>query len=445
MTLTANSASASTPIDTTAWQLSGWLAWQESLHTQEIELGLERCRSVAARMGVLRPPYLVLSVAGTNGKGSCVAMLGSILRAAGYRVGVYSSPHLREYNERIQIDENPVGDAELCAAFTRIERARGSTSLTYFEFGTLAALDLFQSASLDIGILEVGLGGRLDAVNIIDADVALITTISIDHVEWLGPDRQSIAREKAGILRRGRPAVCVDPDPPQSLLDVAGQLDTNLLVAQRDFRFELGEASWSWCYERSKWTDLSRPNLVGDYQVENAAAVLTVLRLISKRYPVDIGSVNQGLKAVTLRGRFDVIDGPIQYILDVAHNPQAALKLAQNLRALGRSRRTHAVVGMLRDKDLSEVLAPLSGLAERWYLGGLRSARSASVSQLVMALQSLPDRTATLAFNSVTDAFLAARAAAHPGDRVFVFGSFLSVGVAMDVLDRTDNMVRAGG
>ena len=445
MTPEPTRAGSKAPHDTQHWRLSDWLAWHEVVHGQEIELGLERCRCVAGRMGVLRPPYLVISVAGTNGKGSCVAMLSSVLRAAGYRVGTYTSPHLRNYNERIQVDENTISDTELCAAFEHVERARDDISLTYFEFGTLAALDLFQNARLDIGILEVGLGGRLDAVNIIDADVALLTTISIDHVEWLGPDREAIAREKAGILRSGRPAVCVDPDPPESLLDAAQSLGARLLVSQHDFLFELGEQSWSWICNHSKWTNLARPNLIGDYQVENAAAVLTVLQLISVRYPVDISSVNQGLKSVSLHGRFDVIDGPIEYVLDVAHNPQAATKLAQNLRALGRSRVTHAVIGMLKDKDLVEVLAPLNALAQRWYLGELASGRSASVGQLVDALNLLPDHHPALVFDSVTDAFRAAIAAARPGDRVVVFGSFLSVGAAMDVLEEIDNEVAVSG
>src|SRR3989304_5064874 len=268
-------------------RLEDWLAWQEGLHFTSIELGLERCMTVAERMGLLHPDYAVISVAGTNGKGSSVNMLRNILTHAGYNTGSYTSPHLVHYNERVCHNGVEVADEMLCAAFDRIDRVRGDITLTYFEFGTLAALDIFRRAGIDIAVLEVGLGGRLDAVNCLDADIALITAIELDHEQWLGRDRETIAREKAGIMRGGSAAVCSDPEPPQSLFDHAAALGTKLQVPGRDFYHRITNKCWEWQSGDTVLCDLPRPSLHNPRQMENAAGVLMVLHALSDRYPVN--------------------------------------------------------------------------------------------------------------------------------------------------------------
>jgi dihydrofolate synthase/folylpolyglutamate synthase len=421
-----------------------WLGWQESLHIKEIELGLERVRRVAERLALTSAKCPVISVAGTNGKGSSIAMLVSILNAAGYRVGAYTSPHLRRYNERIQIDQRPVSDQRLCAAFDRVERARGDTSLTYFEFGTLAALDVFSDAALDICILEVGLGGRLDAVNLVDADVALITTIAIDHVAWLGADRESIGREKAGIFRRGRPAVYAEADPASSVIEAARQLQTQLKLHGRDFQFAIGgkvnerndERVWDWSSTCSDSTVLSfeglpRPSLNGDCQIGNAAGVLAVLDTIRERFPVSEQAVRVGLTDASLSGRFEIIPGSVEYVLDVAHNAQAAETLARQLESLAPAVNTYAVVGMLMDKDALAVLSPLSGMVNAWYVGGLKSTRGAAPNQLAEVVKRVSPDAEVSALADIVAAFDAAVLRAVAGDRVVVFGSFLSVAAVL--------------
>ncbi|MGH8563784.1 MAG: bifunctional tetrahydrofolate synthase/dihydrofolate synthase [Gammaproteobacteria bacterium] len=414
--------------------LCDWLAWQEGLHVREIDLGLERCQSVKKRMGLAPPAYRVIAVGGTNGKGSSVAFLDAILRTAGYRVATYTSPHLLCYNERIRIQGEPVSDRQLCAAFERVDAARGATSLTYFEFGTLAALSLCEDAELDIAVLEVGLGGRLDAVNVVDADVALITAIGIDHVEWLGPDRSAIAFEKAGIFRPARGAVCSDPEVPQSLIDHAGRLGTRLSLLGRDYRYSVGDGSWSWASSDSAYCDLPAPGLMGDYQYQNAAGVLRTIEVLCPDRPVPEPALREGLAAARLPGRFQIVTaGGLEYVLDVAHNPQAAEVLARTLRqhrSMGRRTapaETHAIFGMLRDKDRQGFLTRLQGLVDHWHVTGLPGSRGTAASLLAREVAALSGRGSLACYDSAEAALRGAQARARHGDRVLVTGSFLTV------------------
>lgn len=414
--------------------LSDWLAWQEGLHVREIDLGLERCQSVKKRMGLAPPAYRVIAVGGTNGKGSSVSFLDAILRAAGYRVATYTSPHLLCYNERIRIQGEPVSDQELCAAFERVDAARGATSLTYFEFGTLAALSLYEDANLDIAVLEVGLGGRLDAVNVVDADVALIAAIGIDHVEWLGHERSAIAFEKAGIFRPARGAVCSDPEVPESLIDHAGRLGTRLSLLGRDYRYSVGEGSWSWASSDSAYLDLPAPGLTGDYQYQNAAGVLRTIEVLGPDRPVPEAALREGLAAARLPGRFQIVTaGGLEYVLDVAHNPQAAEVLAQTLRqhrSMGKApapAETHAIFGMLRDKDRQGFLARIQGLVDHWHVTGLPGSRGTAASLLAREIAALRGRASVTCYDSPDAALRGVQAQARRGDRVLVTGSFLTV------------------
>lgn len=411
--------------------LSDWLSWQETLHPRLIDLGLERVSRVLQRMELAQPPHAVITVAGTNGKGSSVALLESIYRSAGYRVGAYTSPHLLRYNERIHVLGEEASDAQLCEAFARIDAARGEISLSYFEFGTLAAFDIFQRAQLDVAILEIGLGGRLDAVNILDADVALVTSIGIDHVEWLGPDRESIAREKAGIFRTGRPAICGDPDVPQSLRTHACETSAPLYCLDRDFGYSASTGDWSWWGRygdaAAHYEHLPLPNLRGAFQLRNAAAVLMALQPLLPRLPVSEAAVHQGLLEAKLPGRFQVLPGAVTRILDVAHNPHGAEVLARTLREYLCAGRTLAVFSMLADKDIAGVVGMMREVIDQWHVAALPAARAASAEQLVQILSENAAQAVVHEHGSVTEAYRAAMAQARPGDRIVVFGSFYTV------------------
>jgi len=409
-------------------RLDDWLAWQESLHPSRIELGLDRVREVQRRMA-LAPPPVVITVGGTNGKGSCVALLDAILRHAGYRVGSYTSPHLARYNERVCVDGCAVSDEVLMTAFQHVEDARKRTPLTYFEFGTLAALSVFSEACPDVLVLEVGLGGRLDAVNILDADAALVTTVDLDHAAWLGDDRESIGREKAGIFRTGQVAVYGADDPPQSVLDAAKTLGTLLWVGGRDYRYRLTPEGWDWGSGEGVRTGLPLPRLRGGHQVQNAAAVLAVLQRLKERIPVDQRAVRAGLLSAHLAGRFDVRPGAPTLVIDVAHNPQAAHALADNLRRLPRQGRLLAVFGALADKDIEGVVRPLSGSVDHWYLGSIEGDRGLGADALVDRAAGMLDGASR--FKSVLEAFDAAVAAAAEEDVVVVFGSFMTAGAVL--------------
>jgi dihydrofolate synthase/folylpolyglutamate synthase len=412
-------------------KLSDWLHWQETLHPQTIDLSLGRPGEVMQRMGIAaRPTYAVFTIAGTNGKGSTAAMLDSILRAAGYRVGIYTSPHLLRYTERIRINGEEVSDAALCDAFEHVDQARGEISLSYFEFGTLAAFDLFVRADLDAVVLEVGMGGRLDAVNLIDADVAIIAPIDVDHAEWLGSDRETIAREKAGIFRHGRPAVSSDPHPPAMLSSEAARIGTPLYQLGEDFTYGVEGTHWWWQGTNRRLEGLPLPALRGASQAQNAAGVLMAVELLAARLPVCQEDVQAGLLAVMLPGRFQVVPGPITSIFDVGHNPHAARELARNLRATATGGRTLAVVGMLADKDAQGVASTLNSSIDEWFVADLGGARSRSAENLLAEL-TLGGVVNVRAWGSVEQAYRAALAQAQAGDRVVVFGSFHTVAEAL--------------
>jgi dihydrofolate synthase/folylpolyglutamate synthase len=412
--------------------LADWLTWQETLHPSEIELGLERVAAVLRRLHPEPPPFAVITIGGTNGKGSTVAMLEAILRAGGYRVGAYTSPHLLRYNERIRVDGAEVEDAALCDSFERIDQARSDISLTYFEFGTLAAIDIFQRRGIDVAILEVGMGGRLDAVNVLAADVALVTTVDVDHAQWLGETREEIAFEKAGIYRGGRPAIYGGADVPGSLRAHAAAIGARLYCYGRDFGGEAEGEGWRWWHDARQRHTLPLPALRGRSQLQNAAGVLMALELLAERLPLGQAPIRAGLLTAALPGRFQVLPGEVSLILDVAHNPQAAAELAANLAALPCAGRTLAVLGMLADKDMAGTIGQVSGAVDHWYPGGLAVARGATAAQLGDALAAAGVAAGRITPHATVGAALAAaRRAARPGDRIVVFGSFHTVAEAL--------------
>jgi dihydrofolate synthase/folylpolyglutamate synthase len=415
--------------------LQEWLDWQVRLHFTAIELGLDRCRLVAERMGLLDPGFAVVSIAGTNGKGSSATMLEQIFRRGGYRTGKYTSPHLVRYNERICVNGAEVADEELCRSFQRIDAARGDVSLTFFEFGTLAAIDIFRRAGIDVAVMEVGLGGRLDAVNILDADVALLTTVDLDHEEWLGHDRESIGREKAGIFRHGRPAVCADPNPPASVAQHAARIGARLLCLNRDFHCQESARTWDWRFGDTARAGLPRPFVHHERYAQNAAGVLAVLSLLAPGLPVADAAVRAGLAEFRLPGRLQIVPGEVSYVMDVAHNPQAAEVLAANLEKLPCAGESHLVIGMLKDKNHRAVLKALSGLARHWYFASLGGERGAAAGRLAEAFAANGDAGTVSTHESVEAALAAAAAGAHAGDRIIVTGSFVTVGAALSFLN----------
>jgi len=410
-------------------RLDDWLEWQQAAHPNAIELGLERVSRVLARTGWGGASQPVITVGGTNGKGSCVALLESLLRAGGYRVGSFTSPHLVDYRERIRIDGAWVSEASLVAAFERIADALGDDSLTFFEFNTLAALLVFESASPDVLVLEVGLGGRLDAVNVVDPDVAVVVSVGLDHMEWLGPDVESIGREKAGIFRSGRPAVVGTASPPRSVIEAAAALGAKLRLSGRDFHAALrDDGRWDYRDARGALEALPAPALEGAVQVGNAATALAAVRELPDRLPLSRASIEHGLQAVRLPGRFQRIAGAagIEWVFDVAHNPDAASVLAGNLARHPARGRTFAVCGMLADKDVAGVLAALRDSVDGWYAATTDGPRALRDTELAgRAAQCGIEMTAA---GGVCAAMRAAAGHAQPGDRIVVFGSFLTVG-----------------
>jgi dihydrofolate synthase/folylpolyglutamate synthase len=412
--------------------LAGWLAYIETQHPKAIAMGLDRVREVASRMSA-RIACPVVTVGGTNGKGSTCAILEAILASAGHRTGLYTSPHLMRYNERVRIGGEASSDDALVAAFGAVEDARGATPLTYFEYGTLAALWLFAGARPDALILEVGLGGRLDAVNLVDADVAAVTAVDVDHVEYLGPTREDIGREKAGIFRAGRPAICGDPDPPASLVEHAEAIGAQWIAIGRDFDYAV-ESSVQWRYRGPGGAryGLPMPALRGRYQLANAATALAAIDCLRERLPVAASAVRDGLVGVELAGRFQVMPGRPTIVLDVAHNPHAARAFAATLGEMGYHRRTLAVLGMLRDKDVHGVARALAPRVDRWHVATLPGARGASASRLAQSLEAIGVvREAIAAHDDVAAALGAALGEAHEADRIVVFGSFLTVAAAL--------------
>ena len=398
--------------------LNKWLKWQEGLHFTAIELGLERCRRVANNMGLLNSSYNVISVAGTNGKGSSIALLDCILRNAGYKVGRYTSPHLLRYNERICINGEQVTDTELCESFDRIDRARGDISLTYFEFGTLAALDLFRQHDVQLAILEVGLGGRLDAVNILDADVSLITSIDIDHQEWLGNDRESIAREKAGIFRNLSPAICSDPNPPKSLLDCSKALGTPISLLGRDYQFSYSDTSWTWRSKDMCLEGLPRPMKYCNFQIQNASGVLMVLANIQDEYPVSIENIKHALGSFRLSGRFQIIPGDIPKILDVAHNRESIKALVENLKMVSCQGKTHIILGMLKGKEHRQVIKELEVVADSWHFVSIPHERGIEAKKLASEFRAINKSKDVSEYSSMREALDKIRKLSMPDDRI---------------------------
>jgi dihydrofolate synthase/folylpolyglutamate synthase len=413
--------------------LSDWLAHCEQLHPKSIDMGLERVRAVADRMQI-QFACPVITVAGTNGKGSTCAMLESILLQAGYRTGTYTSPHLVRFEERLRLSGDPVDAAKLVASFEAVEKARVQNdveiSLTYFEFSTLAILDVMARAKLDVVILEVGLGGRLDAVNIVDADCAIITSVDLDHMELLGTDRELIGREKAGIMRTGRPVVVSDPMPPQSIIDYATEIDADLWRFGVDFNVSGDKQQWGWAGRGRRYSGLAYPALRGANQLVNAAGVLAALAAVRQRLPVTAQAVRNGLAFVELPGRFQIIPGQPALVLDVAHNPHSVAALTANLDAMGYFPTTHAVFGAMADKDLVPMLGKINPLIDKWYFTDLPTARAESGAGLLQKWQAQNTRkeASGLAFSDPQQALQAAISAADPADRIVVFGSFYTVG-----------------
>ncbi|QJY33632.1 bifunctional tetrahydrofolate synthase/dihydrofolate synthase [Diaphorobacter sp. JS3050] len=417
--------------------LEGWLRHCEQLHPKNIDMGLERVGEVARRLG-LRFNCPVITVAGTNGKGSTCAMLEAVALQAGYRTGVYTSPHLVHFEERCRIRGEIVDAASLVASFETVERARtqngNEVMLTYFEFTTLAILRHMSLSLLDVAILEVGLGGRLDATNIIDADCAVITSVDIDHVEFLGPDRETIGREKAGIMRTGRPVVVSDPMPPQSVIDHAREIGADLWRFGQDFNFSGDKQQWAWAGRGRRYAGLAYPALRGANQLVNASGALAALEAVRERLPINAQAVRAGLALVELPGRFQIVPGQPTLVLDVAHNPHSVAALTANLDAMGYFPTTHAVFGAMADKDLAPMLAKVGPVIDRWYFTDLptpRAETAASLQQKWNALQMVAGgrrEVATSLHANPEEALRAAVEAADPADRIVVFGSFYTVG-----------------
>lgn len=409
--------------------LQDWLAHCERLHPKTIEMGLDRVREVAQRMD-LRFACPVITVAGTNGKGSTCAMLEAIALEAGWRTGVYTSPHLVHFEERCRLHGEISTADQLAPHFAKVEDARQGVSLTYFEFTTLAILSLLAQSNLDVAILEVGLGGRLDAVNVIDADCAVITSIDLDHQEFLGNDRETIGREKAGVMRPGRPVVVSDPVPTQSIIDRATELGCDLWLIGRDYNFSGDKQQWGWAGRGRRYPGLAYPALRGANQLINASGVLAAFTALRERLPVTAQAVRNGLALVELPGRFQIVPGQPTLVLDVAHNPHSVGALVANLDAMGFYPTTHLVFGAMADKDLDTMFARMGPLADRWYFCDLPLARAEKAANLQARWQAqgLRKDSQCATFAGPREALAAATAAADPADRIVVFGSFYTVG-----------------
>lgn len=406
-----------------------WLDWLATLHPHEIELGLERTADVAARLGLLESAAPVITVAGTNGKGSVCAFLEAMLAVSGCRVGLYTSPHLVRYHERVRIAGREIDDVGLRTSLTRVDDARGDIPLTFFEFGTLAALERFRAAAVDVIVLETGLGGRLDATNVIDADVAVITSIGVDHAEWLGSDRRAVAYEKAGIARRGRPLVMADPDPPAGWAEIVARTGALETRRERDYGHAWCRdgAEWSWWMGGRSLEALPPPALAGGYQVDNAATALAALHVPGAPAPSDAG-IRAGLRRARVPGRFEVMPGDVEIILDVGHNPQAAATLARSLAERPPAGRTLCVIAVYADKDVAGIVAALGGLVDEWFCAPLPAPRGLAAALLAGHIaDQVTTGSPAWCCTSPEAALERARAVAAAGDRIVVTGSFATV------------------
>ena len=416
-----------------SFTLEDWLAWFERLHPKKIDLSLDRVTAVLERLELKPPPFKVVTVAGTNGKGSCVAMLESIYWHAGYTVGAFTSPHLWRFNERIRLNGADAGDAELVESFEIIDAALGTITLSYFEASTVAALLHFARRDVEVAVLEVGMGGRLDSSNAVDADCALIVSIDLDHREWLGPDREAIGREKAGIVRRGKPVVVSDRDPPGSVLDHAAGEGAVVALIGRDFDYRRAGRNWRRITDADSAPPLPLPEFGGDEQFGNAAACAAVTESLRADLPVGDAALAAGIRHAYLRGRFERHEvGMVEWVFDVAHNPAAAEILRSSVSRLP-PRRTLAVFAAMRDKDLPGVLAPFVGSVDQWFVTQASADRGATGAELRDVLAAVGARGVTVSAD-VAAACASARSAARLGDRVVVFGSFHTVGAATEAL-----------
>jgi len=422
--------------------LKGWLDWQETLHPKSIDLGLERAAQVFNRLSLnhSRNKPITITVGGTNGKGSSIAFLAAIYRAQGLRVGAYTSPHIVNYNERIQINGIPAEDTLICAAFERIEAVRDHVSLSYFEFSTLAALDIFSRAKLDIQLLEVGLGGRLDAVNIIDPDAAIITSISLDHTAWLGNTREAIGYEKAGIFRKNTAAIIADPSPPRSLIDHAQSLHAQLSRIGHEFSYEKVENNWVWHNNQSQLNALPKPQLKGEHQYRNAAAALQAIQLLQSKLPVSEQAIKQGLNTANLPGRFQLIDAKPMVLLDVSHNPEAAQTLVDYLHAEFQEKPVHAVFNMMGDKNIQDVIKLMQPCIKHWYISPLDSPRTIKEIDLKATFKHCHINQVSFDFKNFLAAFQQAQAAAlDDNGLVLIFGSFFLVSEYLTLFSAPQN------
>ncbi len=413
--------------------------WQESLHPQTIDLGLERVTEVFSRLIPQCSNVARITVAGTNGKGSTIALLEAIYRAQGYRVGAYTSPNILKYNERISINGQPVEDELICAAFERIESCRQDISLSYFEFGTLAALDIFERAQLDIQLLEVGLGGRLDAVNIVDPTVAMISSIDIDHAEWLGNTREAIAREKAGIFRAHIPAIIGDPDPPETLAQSGKACQAKLFYIGQDFNYKQYSESWDWCFGDLTYNQLPLPGLKGSHQFRNASAVLAAITQLQKRLPVSDTAIRVGLSQVNLKGRFQLIPGDVSVLLDVGHNPQAVRTLFEYVSQTYPDKRIHALFAIMKDKDIKAVIEIMKPLIYSWVLAPLDNPRAATSEILQQHFKACGINDFSGNFKDFITAVNEVETKADSGDLILVFGSFFLVSAYLAKLANDSN------
>ncbi|MDZ4099540.1 MAG: bifunctional tetrahydrofolate synthase/dihydrofolate synthase [Methylophilaceae bacterium] len=420
------------PNSTMPADLAGWLQYIEALHPKSISMGLDRVLEVKNRLG-LNPDFPIIMVGGTNGKGSACAMLENIYHQAGYRVATYSSPHLLRYNERVRINIEEVSDDILVEAFSAVEHARQDTQLTYFEFGTLAAIWCFIQQNVEIGILEVGLGGRLDAVNVFEPDCTIVTTIDIDHIDFLGYSRESIGFEKAGIFRKNIAAICGDLNPPNTLINYALEVGADLRLLNHDFSVTRHQDTWDFNSVMSI-KDLPLPALVGDFQLQNAACALAALEVMQAKLPVDRAHIAAGLSTVKLAGRFQTVGKSPTVILDVTHNPHAAEALAHNLRQNKIDGKTIAVFAMLADKDVAGVIGAVMPEIDAWYLSSVAHGRAATTTQLVEIFKKSDVKQAFRCFENLTSAYEQACLDASKTDRIIVFGSFFTVAEVMQFL-----------